>query len=93
MTHFLENRKDAFAYSTADLGGFIGKTMEISLTNAKPVFSHPHKLGKIEWDFVEKNYEKLYKQGLIRPSTQSKYAFSTLVVRKRDESRVYTDLR
>ena len=75
------------------LGGFTGEAMEIPLTNAKPVFSHAHKLGKTEWDFVGENCEKLYKQGLIKPSTQSKYASATVVVRKRDESGAYSDLR
>ena len=39
------------------------------------------------------NSGKLEQQGLIRPSMRSKYAFAIVVVRKRDETRAYTDLR
>jgi hypothetical protein len=93
MVNFLETHKGAFAYSTADLGGFTGEAMEIPLGTEKPIFSHAHKLGKTEWDFVGEHCEKLAQEGLIRPSLQSKYASATVVLRKRDESGAYTDLR
>ena len=44
MVNFLETRKDAFACSTADLGGFTGTAMEIPLTSEKSIFSHAHRL-------------------------------------------------
>ena len=50
-------------------------------------------MGKTEWEFVGANCDKLAKQGLIRPSHQSRYAAAIVVVRKRDENGAYTDLR
>ena len=93
MVSFLESHVDSFTYSTANLGGFTGEAMEIPLTTNKPIFSHAHKLGKTEWDFVGENSGKLEQQSLIGPSMQSKYASATVVVRKRDETGAYTDLR
>ena len=43
--------------------------------------------------FVDKQSDKLGKLGFIRRSNQSKYASSTVVVRKKDEEGNYTNLR
>ena len=50
-------------------------------------------MGKTEWEFVGANCDKLAQQGLIRPSHQSRYATTIVVVRKRGENGAYTDLR
>ena len=89
MTALLDLQKGNFAFSVEDLGGFKGEPMEVPLTTEKPIFNHAHKLGKTEWEFVGANCDKLAKQGLIRPSDQSKYAAATVVVRKRDENGTY----
>ena len=67
--------------------------MEVPLTTDKPIFNHAHKLVKTKWEFVGGNCEKLAKQGLIRISEQTKYAATTVVVRKRDENGDYSNFR
>ena len=58
-----------------------------------PIFRPPHKLGQVEWDFVEAQYSKLEALGFIQRSTQSMYASATVVVRKKDAEGNYTDFR
>ena len=74
MTNLLDLQKGNFAFSEENLGGFKGEPMEVPLTTEKAIFNHAQKLGKTEWEFVGANCDKLAKQGLIRPSYQSKYA-------------------
>ena len=63
------------------------------ISEFKPIFRPPHKLGQVELDFVEAQCSKLEKLGFIRRSPQSQYASATVVVRKKDEEGNYTDFR
>ena len=47
----------------------------------------------MEWDFVEAQCNNLERLGSIRRSTQSTYASATVVVRKKDAARNYTNFR
>ena len=63
------------------------------INSDKPIFRPPHRLGQVEWDFVEAQCKKLEGLGFIQRSTQSMFASATLVVRKKDEDGNYTDFR
>ena len=89
----LEDNVDHFAFSMEDIEPFKGEPMQLELNSDKPIFRPPHKLGQVEWDFVEGQCEKLERLGFIRRSKQSKYASATVVVRKKDEEGNYTDFR
>ena len=67
--------------------------MRIDLNTEKPIFRPPHKLGRVEWDFVEAQCKKLEGLVFIQRSTQSLYASAIVVVRKKDEEGNYTDFR
>ena len=64
--------------------------MRIDLNSNKPIFRPPHKLGQVEWGFVEAQCKKLEGQGFIQRSTQSMFASATLVV-LHATTRNYTD--
>ena len=70
----LEDNVDRFAFSMEDIEPFKGEPMQLELNSDKPIFRPPHKLGQVEWDFVEGQCEKLERLGFIRRSKQSKYA-------------------
>ena len=89
----LEGNVDRFAFSMEDIEPFKGEPMQLELNSEKPIFRPPHKLGQVEWDFVERQCAKLERLGFIRRSKQSKYASATVVVRKKDEEGNYTDFR
>ena len=89
----LEDNGDRFAYSMEDIEPFKGEPMEINLNTDKPIFRPPHKLGQVEWDFVQAQCEKLSALGFIQQSTQSTYASATVVVRKKEEQGNYSDFR
>ena len=72
---------------------FKGEAMPIDLNTDKPIFRPPHKLGQVEWDFVEALCKKLEGLGFIQRSIQSMFASATVVVRKKDEAGNYTDFR
>ena len=82
---------DCFAYSMEDIEPFKGEPMALDLNSANPIFRPPHKLGQVEWDFVESQCDKPERLGFIRRSKQSQYASATVVVRKKDEEGNYTD--
>ena len=67
--------------------------MQINLNSDQAIFRPPHKLGKVEWDFVEAQCRKLETLGFIQRSNQSAYASATVVVRKKDAEGNYTDFR
>ena len=89
----LEDNVDRFAFSMEDIEPFKGEPMMLELNSAKTIFRPPHKLGQVEWDFVEAQCNKLKDLGFIRQSKQSQYASATVVVRKKDEEGNYTDFR
>ena len=89
----LDDNKERFAYCMEDIEPFKGEPMEINLNTDKPIFRPPHKLGQVEWDFVQAQCEKLSTLGFIQRSTQSSYASATVVVLKKDEHGSYTDFR
>ena len=91
----LDNNMDRFAFSLEDISphDFTGEPMAINLNSDLAVFRPPHKLGRVEWDFVEAQCRKLEALGFIQRSTQSTYASATVVVRKKDEAGNYTDFR
>ena len=64
--------------------------MAINLNSDQVIFWPLHKLGRVEWDFVEAQCKKLEALGFIQRSTQSTYASAMVVVRKKDEARNYT---
>ena len=49
----LEDNVDRFAFSMEDIEPFKGEPMQLELNSDKPIFRPPHKLGQVEWDFVE----------------------------------------
>lgn len=87
MLEMLEKNGDGFAYSLEDIEPF----------TREPICARhlqtPHKLGQVEWDFVGAQCEKSATLGFIQRSTQTMYASVTVVVRKKDEARNYTDFR
>ena len=91
----LEDNSDRFAFSMEDIepASFKGEAMHINLNSNKPIFRPPHKLGQVEWDFVEAQCKKLEGLGFIQHSTQSMFASAIVVVRKKDEDGNYTDFR
>ena len=89
----LETNSDRFAFSMEDLEPFTGEPMQIHLNTNPPIFRPPHKLGQVEWDFVESQCKKLEALGMIQWSTHSLYASATVVVRKKDAEGNYTDFR
>ena len=89
----LDNNVDRFAFSMEDLEPFKGEPMHISLNTKQAIFRPPHKLGQVEWDFVQAQCKKLEHLGMIQRSTQSLYASATVVVRKKDAEGNYTDFR
>ena len=81
----LSDNNDRFAYSLEDLEQYNGPAMEVNLNNIKDIFRPPHKLGEREWTSVGEQCEKLERLGFIRKFDQTKYASTTVVVRKKDE--------
>ena len=67
--------------------------MRINLNSDQAIFRPPHKLGQVEWDFVDSQCKKLKALGFIQRSTQSQYASATVVVGKKDLDENYTDFR
>ena len=49
----LEDNVDRFAFSLEDIEPSTGEPLHINLNSDKPIFRPPHKLGQVEWDFVE----------------------------------------
>ena len=89
----LEDNNDRFAFSLEDIDPFKGEPMQLELNSDKPIFRPPHKLGQVEWDFVEAQCNNLKRLGFIRRSNRSTYASATVVVRKKDAEGNYTDFR
>ena len=91
----LDDNMDRFAFALEDISPwyFTGEPMQINLNSNQAIFRPPHKLGQVEWDFVEAQCKKLEALGFIQRSTQSTYASATVVVRKKDEAGNYTDFR
>ena len=89
----LEDNADRFAFSLEDIEPFTGEPLEIHLNSSQPIFRPPHKLGQVEWDFVQAQCQKLEALKFIQRSTQSAYASATVVVRKKDTEGNYTDFR
>ena len=91
----LDNNMDRFAFTLEDINpkDFTGEPMKIVLNSEQSIYRPPHKLGQVEWDFVEAQCRKLEALGFIQRSTQSTYASATVVVRKKDEAGNYTDFR
>ena len=79
----LDNNSDRFAFSLEDIEPFTREPLRIHLNSDKPIFRPPHKLGRVEWDFVQAQCRKLEALGFIQRSTQSMYASATVVVRRR----------
>ena len=95
MLAMLDDNEDRFAFSLEDVNprDFTGKPMKINLNSDHSIFKPPHKLGHIEWDFVEAQCKKLEALGFIQCSTQSSYASATVLVRKKDVEGNYIDFR
>ena len=89
----LDDNMDRFAFSLEDIEPFTGEPMKIDLNSDQAIFRPPHKLGQVEWDFVDAQCKKLESLGFIQRSTQSSYASATVVVRKKDAEGNYTDFR
>ena len=93
VLQMLANNNDRFAYKVEELERYTSPPMEIKLNSSKYIFRPPHKLGEKEWTFVGEQCEKLEKLGFINLSSQSHYASATVVVKKKNEDGIYTDLR
>ena len=73
----LENNVDRFAFPMEDIELFKGEPMALELNSDKPIFRPPHKLGQVEWDFVEGQCSKLdlrsgYHQMPLREETSAR---------------------
>ena len=55
----LDNNSDRFTFSLENIEPFTGEPLRIDLNFDKPIFRPPHKLGQVEWDFVQAQCEKL----------------------------------
>ena len=66
----LEENEDRFAFSPEDIKpqDFTGEAIEINLNSDKAIFRPPHKLGQVEWDFVENQCRQLETLGFIQKS-------------------------
>ena len=89
----LDSNSYRFAFSLEDIEPFTEEPLRIDLNSDKAIFRPPHKLGQVEWDFVQAHCQKLEALGFIRRSTPSMYASATVVVRKKDAEENYTDFR
>ena len=51
----LDDNVDRFAFSLENINpdDFTGELMRINLNSDQAIFGPPHKLGQVEWDFVE----------------------------------------
>lgn len=67
--------------------------MRIDLNSDKLIFWPPHKLGEVEWDFVEAQLSPVQQPKPNKRSTHSMYASATMVVCKKDEEGNHTDFR
>ena len=61
----LESHTDRFAFSLEDIEPFTAEPLRIDLNSDKPIFRPPHKLGQVEWDFVQAQCLKLEALGFI----------------------------
>ena len=61
----LDKHSDRFAFSLEDIEPFTGEPLRIDLNSDKPIFRPPHKLGQVEWDFVQTQCQKLEALGFI----------------------------
>ena len=66
----LDDNVDRFAFSLEDIkpDEFRGEPMQINLNSDQATFRPPHKLGQVEWDFVEAQCRKLETLGFIQRS-------------------------
>ena len=65
----LDQSFERSSFSFQDIELFTGQPMRIDLNSDKPI-SHPvHKLGQVEWDFVEAQCKKLEGLGFIKCSS------------------------
>ena len=89
----LDDNVDKFAFPLEDIkpDDFRGEPMQINLNSDQAIFRTPHKLGEVEWYFVEAHCRKLETLGFIQRSNQSTYASAIVVVRKKDAEGNYTD--
>ena len=67
----LEDNVDRFAFSMEDIEPFKGEPMQLELNSDKPIFRPPHKLGQVEWDFVEGQCDKLERLGEDRQEVET----------------------
>ena len=59
MLEVLVRNEDHFAFSLEDIEPFTAEPMRIELDLERAIFEPPHKLGQVEWDFIQAQCEKL----------------------------------
>ena len=79
----LDQHNSRFYFSLRCIEPFIVEPMRIDLNSNQPIFGPSHKLGQVEWEFVEAQCKKQEGLSFIQRSTQSMYATATVVVRKK----------
>ena len=89
----LDNNEDKFAFSMEGLEPFKGEPLQINLNSNQPISHPPHKLGQVEWDFVEAQCKELEDLCFIQYSTQSIHTSATIVVKKKGAKGNYTDFK
>lgn len=78
----LDNNAGRFAFSLEEIEPFTGEPHPIGLNSSKHISRPPHKLGQVEWDFVEERCKLSEDLGFIQRSTQSMYASATVFVKE-----------
>jgi hypothetical protein len=82
----LRGLKHCFAYSMADLTGYVGDqpAFSIALSHNNPILQKPRRHSPREVEVMNKNYSTLQEAGFIQPCQEYKYASNTVVAPKKD---------
>lgn len=91
----LIKRRQSFAYSLADLHGYVGVLGDftIPLEHDQDIRQKPRRMSAKEQEIVEAKCKELLQAGFITPCTSTKYAQNVVVAAKKDEHGNWTDYR
>jgi hypothetical protein len=89
----LNEEQASFAFDTSQLGVFTDAQFRLELDTSEPIFRKPYRLAHRETEEARKQLAKLHESGLIEHSTSANYAAPIVMVAKKDEHGVPTDLR
>lgn len=93
LIKLLNDYRDCFALTTAELGCSQSTTMKIHLHEDKPFCYRPYRMSKTEQDTVKEIVDELLEKDIVRES-ESEYSSPVLLVRKKNgEQRLCIDYR